>query len=230
MDDVTTIQRKPNIATDKAVAFSMRNLPCSSKERPMILWRRPKIFGSTSRSTPSGGENALHSHGGEDHAFIVLQGKATFTFGDGRTSVVGQYEGVMIPKNGLYKFVADEAENLVMLRVGGGVRTATGLNDLTPFGTPRTSCKDIVRGWRGQGRQCRQEWRNREGAHLCQGQVLRGRIDSAERDSLEDQPCRNYPLTPRKFAGMSEEQARTFPRRNVVGVELSDAQVAAMPR
>ena len=63
-----------------------------------------------------------------------------FTFGDGRTAVVGKYEGVMIPKNGLYKFTADESENLVMLRVGGGVRTATGLKDLTPFGTP----KDVV--------------------------------------------------------------------------------------
>ena len=61
------------------------------------LWVNLKVYAS-------GGENALHSHGGEDHAFIVLQGKATFTFGDGRTAVVGKYEGVMIPKNGLYKF------------------------------------------------------------------------------------------------------------------------------
>src|SRR5258707_13424094 len=140
MDDVTTIQRKPNVATDEAVLFSMRNLPLLQQGTtydPLAtaenLWVNVKVYAS-------GGENALHSHGGEDHAFIVLQGKATFTFGDGRTSVVGQYEGVMIPKNGLYKFVADEAENLVMLRVGGGVRTATGLNELTPFGTP----KDVV--------------------------------------------------------------------------------------
>jgi hypothetical protein len=28
-------------------------------------------------------------------------------------AVVGKYEGVMIPKNGLYKFTADESENLV---------------------------------------------------------------------------------------------------------------------
>jgi mannose-6-phosphate isomerase-like protein (cupin superfamily) len=140
MDDVTTIERKPNVATDKAVLFSMRNLPLLQQGTtydPLAtaenLWVNIKVYAS-------GGENALHSHGGEDHAFIVLQGKATFTFGDGRTSVVGQYEGVMIPKNGLYKFVADQAENLVMLRVGGGVRTATGLNDLTPFGTP----KDVV--------------------------------------------------------------------------------------
>jgi mannose-6-phosphate isomerase-like protein (cupin superfamily) len=95
----------------------------------------------------SGGENALHSHGGEDHAFIVLQGKATLTFGDGRTSVVGQYEGVMIPKNGLYKFVADQAENLVMLRVGGGVRTATGPErfDAVRHAQGRRA-EDIVRG------------------------------------------------------------------------------------
>ena len=71
---------------------------------------------------------------------IILQGKATFTFGDGRTQVVGKYEGVMLPKNAKYKFEADEAENLVMLRVGAGVRTETGLTKLTPFGTP----KDVV--------------------------------------------------------------------------------------
>ena len=33
-----------------------------------------------------------------------------------------------------------------------------------------------------------------------------------------------------KFAGMSAEQAATFPRRNVVGEVLSEAQIAAMPR
>ena len=38
------------------------------------------------------------------------------------------------------------------------------------------------------------------------------------------------PVDASKFAGMSEEQARTFPRRTVVGDELTPAQVAAMPR
>src|ERR1700704_6509814 len=140
MDDVTTIERKPNVATDKPVLFSMRNTPLLQQGTiydPLAtaenLWVNLKVYAS-------GGENALHSHAGEDHAFIILQGKAAFTFGDGRTAVVGQYEGVMIPKNGLYKFTADETENLVMLRVGGGVRTAIGLKDLTPFGTP----KDVV--------------------------------------------------------------------------------------
>jgi hypothetical protein len=38
------------------------------------------------------------------------------------------------------------------------------------------------------------------------------------------------PVDASKFAGISEEQARTFPRRAVVGVELSDTQAAAMPK
>src|SRR3954466_1023079 len=139
MDDVTTINQ-PVIAIDEAVVFSMRNTPLleqgtsyTSLATAENLWTAIKVYAS-------GGENALHSHGGEDHIFVVLQGKATFTFKDGRTSVVTTHEGVMIPKNVQYKFEADEAENLVLLRVGGGERNVKGLEHLTPFGTP----KDVV--------------------------------------------------------------------------------------
>lgn len=137
MDDAKAIERRPAPAVDNAVVFSMRNLPLLEQGTtydPLStaenLWLSMKVYAS-------GGENALHSHGGEDHAFIVMQGKATFTFGDGRTQVVGVHEGVMIPKDVKYKFEADVAENLVLLRVGGGVRTVKGLDNLTPFGTPR---------------------------------------------------------------------------------------------
>ena len=137
MDDAKAFERRPNVAIDKAVVFSMRNLPLleqGTSYDPLAtaenLWVNIKVYAS-------GGENALHAHGGEDHSFIILQGKATFTFGDGSTSLVGRYEGVMIPKNVQYKFVADEAENLVMLRVGAGVRSVKGLDDLTSFGAPK---------------------------------------------------------------------------------------------
>ena len=137
MDDAKVIERRPAPAIDDAVIFSMRNLPLLEQGTtydPLAtaenLWMSMKVYAS-------GGENALHSHGGEDHAFIIMQGKATFTFGDGRTQVVGVHEGVMIPKDVKYKFVADEAENLGMMRVGGGVRKVKGLDNLTPFGTPR---------------------------------------------------------------------------------------------
>lgn len=38
------------------------------------------------------------------------------------------------------------------------------------------------------------------------------------------------PVDATKFSGMSEEQARTFPRRSLVGEELTDTQLEAMPR
>ena len=38
------------------------------------------------------------------------------------------------------------------------------------------------------------------------------------------------PVDVSKFAGMSEEQARAFPRRTVVGEDLSEAQLAKMPK
>lgn len=144
MDDAKSFQRLPQAAVDNAVLFSMRNMPLLEQGTtydPLAtaenLWVSIKVYAS-------GGENALHAHGGEDHAFIVLQGKANFTFGDGRTSVVGRNEGVMIPKNVQYKFEADEAENLVMLRVGGGERKVKGLAEMTPFGTPRDVAKQTI--------------------------------------------------------------------------------------
>lgn len=137
MNDAGNPVRPAHVAVDDVVVFSMRNRPLlvqGTTYDPLAtaenLWLSIKVYAS-------GGENALHSHGGEDHAFIVLQGKATFTFGDGRTSVVGVHEGVMLPRDVKYKFEADEAENLVMLRVGGGERSIKGLAELTPFGTPR---------------------------------------------------------------------------------------------
>jgi mannose-6-phosphate isomerase-like protein (cupin superfamily) len=141
MDDAKIVARRPVAAVDEAVVFSMRNLPLleqGTSYDPLAtaenLWAAVKVYAS-------GGENALHSHGGEDHTFIVLQGMATFSFGDGSSKVVRTHEGVMIPRDVKYKFEADEAENLVLLRIGGGVRSVKGLDDLTPFGTP----KDVVR-------------------------------------------------------------------------------------
>ncbi len=140
MDGGKLVERRPIAAIDHATVFSMRNLPLLEQGTtydPLAtaenLWAAVKVYAS-------GGENALHSHGGEDHVFIVLQGKATFTFADGATQVVSTHQGVMIPKNVQYKFEADEAENLVLLRVGGGERAVKGLEHLTPFGTP----KDVV--------------------------------------------------------------------------------------
>ncbi|MGE3148627.1 MAG: cupin domain-containing protein [Pseudorhodoplanes sp.] len=67
----------------------------------------------------SGGENTLHAHVHEDHAFIVMQGSATFIGkGDREIATLTKYQGIMLPRGALYRFVAGEGEPLVLLRVG----------------------------------------------------------------------------------------------------------------
>jgi mannose-6-phosphate isomerase-like protein (cupin superfamily) len=144
MGVMRNLKRELTPAIEDPVIFSMRDVPLleqGTTYEPLAtaenLWLALKVYAS-------GGENALHSHQGEDHAFVVMQGKATFTFGDGHTEIVGLHEGVMIPKGAQYKFEADTAENLILLRVGAAARKATGLDRLTRFGTPKDVSEQTI--------------------------------------------------------------------------------------
>jgi mannose-6-phosphate isomerase-like protein (cupin superfamily) len=80
---------------------------------------RTDLLRLTVKVYASGGENALHQHKYEDHAFIVLQGEATFHIGtEDEVRVLKKYEGVMIPRGVCYWFLSSAPENLVMLRTG----------------------------------------------------------------------------------------------------------------
>jgi mannose-6-phosphate isomerase-like protein (cupin superfamily) len=139
MDDVVMAQVAPKadaIGTSGATKYSMRGLPQLSQGASFDalataenLWLSVKVYSS-------GGENALHVHTVEDHSFVVLQGRATFYFGDGSTCEALQYEGVMIPKGTAYRFQASEEENLVLLRIGGAQRKTKGISELQKHGTP----------------------------------------------------------------------------------------------
>ena len=84
-----------------------------------------------------GGENGLHTHNDEDHAFVVLQGQATFHDEAGNSTVVGKYQGIMLPRGAYYYFESSGDENLVLLRAGagrkleGGYRVGTHARPLT---------------------------------------------------------------------------------------------------
>lgn len=65
-----------------------------------------------------GGENALHAHPEEAHAFVVLSGEATFSFAEEPDTTVGPHQGVLLPKGTYYSFRSTGQGNLVMLRVG----------------------------------------------------------------------------------------------------------------
>jgi mannose-6-phosphate isomerase-like protein (cupin superfamily) len=65
-----------------------------------------------------GGENGMHHHTNDDHAFIVVEGEATFHLEEEENVyVVKKYEGVMLPKGANYRFESTGEENLVLFRV-----------------------------------------------------------------------------------------------------------------
>lgn len=124
-------------STAAKLRFSMRNLPLLEGGATMDLLGLAPMMWAHSKVYSTGGENALHSHEIEDHVFLVLQGEATFHFGDGSTGTVRPFEGVMVPRGTRYRFHANEASgNLVMFRVGAAV--VKDSSDLDPkFALPR---------------------------------------------------------------------------------------------
>ena len=124
---VTKGPTRASVGATGATMFSMHGTPLLSEGASFDglaaaenLWLSLKVYSS-------GGENAFHAHTVEDHAFVVMQGRGTFHFPDGATQTVTQFEGILIPKGIHYRFEADEAENLVLLRVGGAQRKTQGV-------------------------------------------------------------------------------------------------------
>ena len=69
-----------------------------------------------------GGENEIHTHLDEDHAFIVLEGQMSVFDEKGNEQKIKKYQGIMIPKGAYYRYLNTGKENLVVLRVGAGIK------------------------------------------------------------------------------------------------------------
>jgi len=65
-----------------------------------------------------GGENALHAHTAEDHAFIVLDGAARFYGKEGEVARLTKNQGISLPAGCFYSFESCGNSPLVLLRVG----------------------------------------------------------------------------------------------------------------
>lgn len=95
------------------------------------LWIHTKV-------NAEGGENAVHTHLDEDHAFVVLEGEVTFFDKEGNGTVLGPYQGIMIPRGAYYRYLNTGPGNLIVLRVGAGsARKGTSENPrIGPNGRP----------------------------------------------------------------------------------------------
>ncbi len=82
-----------------------------------------------------GGENEMHNHPDDNHAFIVLEGEATFHVEtEDNVVVVGHHEGLLLPKDTNYRFQSSGSSNLIMVRVGANYQRTTPPRRFAPDG------------------------------------------------------------------------------------------------
>jgi mannose-6-phosphate isomerase-like protein (cupin superfamily) len=111
--------------TPRVTTYSMK-VPLLTSGRTNEVLARTATTEVRAKVYAEGGENGLHTHLDEDHTFFVLDGQATFYGPDEQSTVVGRYEGILIPAGAFYRFQSTGDTNLVLLRFGADVPAPDG--------------------------------------------------------------------------------------------------------
>lgn len=122
-------------AAPKTSTFSITG-PYLSKGRTNIDLARTDLLWLSLKVNAEGGENAVHAHTDEDHAFVVLEGEVTFFDENANGTTLSQYEGIMIPRGAYYRYLNTGGRNLFLLRVGAQLDAGSGETRLKPDGSP----------------------------------------------------------------------------------------------
>jgi mannose-6-phosphate isomerase-like protein (cupin superfamily) len=109
-------QEKP-----RAYTFSLKT-PYMKQGRVTQLVAETANMWIHTKINAEGGENEIHAHLDEDHSFIVLEGEMSVFDEKGNELQVKQYQGVMIPKGAYYRYLNTGSGNLVVIRIGAGVK------------------------------------------------------------------------------------------------------------
>jgi mannose-6-phosphate isomerase-like protein (cupin superfamily) len=117
----TAAARKETNEKSKAYTFSLKT-PYMQQGRVTQLVAETSNMWIHTKINAEGGENEIHAHRDEDHSFIVLEGEMSVFDETGREMKVEKYQGVMIPKGAYYRYLNTGSGNLVVLRIGAGVK------------------------------------------------------------------------------------------------------------
>lgn len=102
----------------KMRVFSYRPPEEIKRNRAFVPMVRSDIMFAMVQIIRQGGEQELHSHGGQDGFWFVLRGSARFYGeGDELLATLGEHEGIFIPRNFLYWFEAVGDVPLELLQV-----------------------------------------------------------------------------------------------------------------
>jgi mannose-6-phosphate isomerase-like protein (cupin superfamily) len=105
----------------RAQLFSLKTPYMQQGRVTQLVAETPNLWIHT-KVNAEGGENEIHQHLDEDHAFIVLEGRMSVFDEKGNEMEVKQYQGVMLPKGAYYRYLNTGAGNLVVIRVGAGIK------------------------------------------------------------------------------------------------------------
>jgi mannose-6-phosphate isomerase-like protein (cupin superfamily) len=107
--------------TPRAYRFSLKT-PYMKQGRITQLVAETENMWIHTKINAEGGENEIHTHFDEDHAFIVLEGQMSVFDEKGNETEVKQYQGIMIPRGAYYRYLNTGPGNLVVIRVGAGIK------------------------------------------------------------------------------------------------------------
>jgi len=105
----------------KAFKYSLKTPYMKQGRVTQLVAETPNMWIHT-KINAEGGENEIHTHLDEDHSFIVLEGEMKVFDEKGNETHLKPYEGVMIPRGAYYRYLNTGAGNLVVLRVGAGIK------------------------------------------------------------------------------------------------------------
>jgi mannose-6-phosphate isomerase-like protein (cupin superfamily) len=117
----TVAARAQENETPKAQLFSLKTPYMKQGRITQLVAETPNMWIHT-KVNAEGGENEIHTHLDEDHSFIVLEGEMSVFDEKGNEMKLKPYQGVLLPKGAYYRYLNTGAGNLVVLRIGAGVR------------------------------------------------------------------------------------------------------------
>ncbi len=99
----------------EAQTFTVKTPRITGGRSHMPLVRTDVLMSGLNYYAP-GRKNKLHTHPGEDHMFVVLDGEATFFDKDEKQTVLGKGEGILLPEGHYYQFASTGETALALLR------------------------------------------------------------------------------------------------------------------